>query len=315
MSNQIVVGVDGGATKTRVIVADDTGAELATVSGTASAVRPGGAEHSADVIERLVGEALAACDREGESPAAVCVGVAGVGRDAEYSAFFKALSARAMTEELVVLPDAVVALTDAFGEESGIVLIAGTGSMCYGRGPTGKMARCGGWGPMCGDEGSGQWIGRRALSVITASADGREPETALLGVVLTHLQMESVDDLVPWAAAATPAQLGQLATPVMAAAAMGDLRATSLCTLAAEELVVHIRTLARMLFSDERASQRVALAGGLFERGTFLRKLVEHRLKSAVPGTLLHEEEVVPARGAVRTALGMVVRGGRESRV
>ena len=308
MANSIVIGVDGGATKTRVIVADDTGAELASVSGTASAVRPGEASQSADVIARLVGEALAACDRSDETPAALCAGVAGVGRDTEYSAFLTALSGHELADELVVLPDAVVALTDAFGEESGILLISGTGSMCYGRGPTGKMARCGGWGPVCGDEGSGQWIGRRALSVITAAADGREPETALLGVLLTHLQMGSADEIVPWAAAATPAQLAQLAAPVMAVAAMGDLRANSLCTLAAEELVVHIRTLARLLFADERAGVRVALAGGLFERGSFLRKLVEHRLKSAVPGTMLHTEEVVPARGAVRTALGMLAR-------
>jgi glucosamine kinase len=308
MPNNIVVGVDGGASKTRVLVADDTGTELASVSGTASAVRPGTAEQSADVIERLVGEALAACDRAGELPAALCVGIAGVGRDAEYSAFLTALSGREIAEELVVLPDAVVALTDAFGEESGILLICGTGSMCYGRGPTGKMARCGGWGPVFGDEGSGQWIGRRALSVIAAASDGREPETSLMGVILTHLQMASVDELVPWAAAASPAQLAQLATPVLAVAATGDLRANSLCTLAAEELVLHIRTLARLLFADERAGVRVALAGGLFERGSFLRKLVEHRLKSAVPGTLLHHEEVIPARGAVRTALGMLAR-------
>ena len=56
----IVVGVDGGASKTRVIVADGSGGELATVTGVASAVRPGEAEHSAEVIARLVGEALAA---------------------------------------------------------------------------------------------------------------------------------------------------------------------------------------------------------------------------------------------------------------
>ena len=304
----IVVGVDGGGSKTRVVVADETGAELATVSGTASAVRPGAAEHSADVIARLVGEALAACDREGEIPAALCVGVAGVGRDAEYSAFLHALTARALADELVVLPDAVVALTDAFGEEAGILLVAGTGSICYGRGPTQKMARCGGWGPVCGDEGSGQWIGRRALSVITAAADGRESETALLGVLLTHLQMESADEVVPWAASATPAQLAHLASPVMAVAATGDRRANSLCSLAAEELVLHIRTLARQLFTDERAAVPVALAGGLLERGTFLRKLVETRLKSAVPGAVLHAADVEPARGAMRTALGMLAR-------
>lgn len=302
----IVVGVDGGATKTRVIVANAEGEELATLTGTASAVRPGEAQHSADVIERLVGEALAACDREDETPEAVCIGVAGVGRDAEYSAFMAALSKRPLAEELVVLPDFFVALEDAFGDDAGIVLIAGTGSVAYGRGPAGKMARCGGWGPACGDEGSGAWIGRRALSVITGSADGREPETALLGVVLTHLEMESADELVAWGSTATPGQLAQLANVVTTVAVTGDQRATSLCTLACEELVLHVRTLARHLFADERAAVPVALAGGLFERGSYLRTIVETRLRSAVPGTVLHAEEVVPARGAVRNALRLL---------
>jgi glucosamine kinase len=307
MSN-IVVGVDGGASKTRVIVADGSGSELATVTGTASAVRPGEAEHSAEIIARLVGEALAACDMEDEMPSALCVGVAGVGRDAEYSSFEDALSKRSLADELVVLPDAVIALNDAFREDAGIVLIAGTGSMAYGRGPTQKMARCGGWGPVCGDEGSGAWIGKRALSVVTGSADGREPETGLLNAILSHLNLTSPDELIPWAATATNAQFAELATPVMTVAATGDLRANSLCALATEELVVHVRTLARQLFTDERAAVPVALAGGMFNHGSWLRKLVEMRLKSAVPGMVLHADDVVPARGAVRTALGLLAR-------
>ena len=304
----IVVGVDGGASKTLVIVADGSGTEIAKLTGAPSAVRPGEAEHSADVITRLVGEALASCDTDGVMPSALCVGVAGVGRDAEYSAFEAAMSRRALADELVVLPDALIALTDAFGEDAGIVLISGTGSMAYGRGPSQKMARCGGWGPVCGDEGSGAWIGRRALSVITASADGREPETGLLAAILAHLELESPDELIPWAASATTAQFAQLAGTVMTVAATGDLRANSLCTLATEELVLHVRTLARQLFTDERAAVPVALAGGMFGTGSWLRKLVELRLKSAVPGMVLHAAEVVPARGAVRTALGLLAR-------
>jgi glucosamine kinase len=304
----IVVGVDGGASKTRVIVADASGAELATVTGVASAVRPGEAAHSAEVIAKLVGEALAACEMDEEMPSALCVGIAGVGRDAEYSAFEDAMSKRGLADELVVLPDAVIALNDAFHEEAGIVLIAGTGSMAYGRGPSQKMARCGGWGPVCGDEGSGAWIGRRALSVITGSADGREPETGLLPAILTHLELESPDELISWAAGATSRDFAALAAPVMTVAATGDLRANSLCTLATEELVIHVRTLARQLFTDERAAVPVALAGGMMGRGSWLRKLVEMRLKSAVPGMMLHNEDVVPARGAVRTALGLLAR-------
>ncbi len=304
----IVVGVDGGASKTRVIVADGSGAELATAIGAASAVRPGEADQSAEVIALLVAEALAACGMSEEMPSALCVGVAGVGRDAEYSAFEDAMSKRSLADELVVLPDAVIALNDAFGEEAGIVLISGTGSMAYGRGPSQKMARCGGWGPVCGDEGSGAWIGKLAVSLITGSADGREPETGLLGAILTHLELESPDELIPWAAGATARDFALLATPVMTIAATGDLRANSLCALATEELVVHVRTLARQLFTDERAAVPVALAGGMFGRGSWLRKLVEMRLKSAVPGMVLHADEVVPARGAVKTALGLLAR-------
>ncbi|MBI3566928.1 MAG: hypothetical protein HY084_01830 [Gemmatimonadetes bacterium] len=306
--SSIVIGVDGGGTKTTVVVADGAGAELASVTGAASAVRPGESARSADVIEQLVRDALEMAGHAESTPAAMCVGVAGVGRDAEYSAFLMEMTDRGLAEELVVLPDAMVAFADAFADEAGILLIAGTGSVAYGRAPGGKMARCGGWGPICGDEGSGGWIGRRALSIVTATADEREPATALLGVILTHLQAETPDELVAWAAAATVADIAALAEPVMQAAANGDLRANSLCALAAEELVIHIRTLARQLFTDERAAIPVALAGGLLRRGSYLRKLVEMRLKSAVPGTQLHADDVVPVRGAIRDALAMLAR-------
>ncbi|MBI1808398.1 MAG: hypothetical protein HYR75_00755 [Gemmatimonadetes bacterium] len=306
--SSIVIGVDGGGTKTTVVVADGAGAELASVTGAASAVRPGESARSADVIEQLVRDALEMAGHAESTPAAMCVGVAGVGRDAEYSAFLMEMTDRGLAEELVVLPDAMVAFADAFADEAGILLIAGTGSVAYGRAPGGKMARCGGWGPICGDEGSGGWIGRRALSIVTATADEREPATALLGVILTHLQAETPDELVAWAAAATVADIAALAEPVMQAAANGDLRANSLCALAAEELVIHIRTLARQLFTDERAAIPVALAGGLLRRGSYLRKLVEMRLKSAVPGTQLHSDDVVPVRGAIRDALAMLAR-------
>jgi glucosamine kinase len=230
------------------------------------------------------------------------VGVAGAGREKERKNLLRALEGEGIADEVVVTTDGEIALEDAFGEGSGILLISGTGSVAYGRGPTGTLLRAGGWGPTCGDEGSGAWIGRRALSVLTASHDGREPETRLVGAVLTALQLDEVDDLIAWAAAATPKDLAALAVPVVALAAERDLRANSICTIAAEELVLHVRTLARQLFVDERAAVPVALAGGMLKRGSFLRRLVEHRLKTAVPGSHLHGEEVVAARGAVKLA-------------
>jgi glucosamine kinase len=299
----IVIGVDGGGTKTRVLVADETGKPLSDVSGPGSAVKPGEAERSAQVIAEIVAHGLEVAEMSHVLPKVLSVGVAGVGREHERQALLQALAAREIAEEVLVQADATVALDDAFGDGPGVLLIAGTGSVAFGRGPTGVVARCGGWGPNIGDEGSGAWIGRRALSVVTGAADGREPETALTGAVLTAAQVNDVTELIAWAAAASPAMLATLAPAVMSEADAGDLRANAVLSLAVEELMLHVRALARQLFVDERASLPVALTGGLLRRGQPLRKRLEQRMKSAVPGAAVQAGDVDAARGAVRGAL------------
>jgi glucosamine kinase len=90
---------------------------------------------------------------------------------------------------------------------------------------------------------------------------------------------------------------------VLSVADAGDLRANSIVSLAVEELALHVRALARRLFGDERAAVPVALAGGNLQRGSVLRKRLEHRMKVAVPGAQVSAHDVDPARGAVRGAL------------
>jgi glucosamine kinase len=285
------------------MIADEHGAEIITTDAPASAIVPGREEESAHIIATAVRDALDAASMSHVVPKVLCVGLAGAGRDAERQAIWQALASRDLAEEIVVHADATIALDDAFVDGAGILLIAGTGSIAYGRGPTGAVARCGGWGNVAGDEGSAFWIGRRALSIVTAAHDGREPETALTGAILTAAEIDQVDDLIRWAATASTATIAGLAPSVMGIADSGDLRAQALVSLAAEELVIHVRTLARKLFADERASVPVALGGGLLHPGSALRKRVEHRLKSVVPGAQLSHEAVVPVRGAVRGAL------------
>lgn len=299
----IVVGVDAGGSKTRMIVATSAGETLAEVSGGGAAMSPGNADYCAGIIATLLATALASAEQADTVPAALYAGVAGTGREAEQVALQDALSRLELADEVVVETDASVALADAFGDRSGVLLIAGTGSIAFGRSPSGMLARCGGWGPVFGDEGSGTWIGRRALSVVAAAHDGREPETALTGAILTAAQVNEVEQLIPWAIAADRETLAALAPSVLAMAMQDDVRANSIVDMAVEELVLHVRALATQLFVDDRAAFDLALSGGLLHKGSLLRKRLERRLRGAVPGVTVRAEDVDGARGAVKLAL------------
>lgn len=298
----LVVGVDGGGSRTRVVLADANGTVLARTEGMGSALTPGEESIAADVIRALIGDVLAMADRSETRPAVCVVGVAGAGQERAAQALWSALASRRVADDVSVQADATIALDDAFGDSAGVLLISGTGSVAFARAPDGRMERCGGWGPAIGDEGSAAWLGGRALSVITAAQDGREPETALTGAVLTALELETLDELIPWAAEASRSTLALLAPVVAQVAQTGDLRANALISLCVEELVIHVRTLAKRCFVDERAAIPVALAGGQLVKGSLVRKRLEQRLRSAVPGATVRSEDVDAARGAVRRA-------------
>jgi glucosamine kinase len=299
----VVIGVDGGGTSTRVLVADERAGKLGTLTGEGSAIHPGEEAGAAERIGGLVREALIESEMGHLMPRALVVGVAGVGRDEPRMALQRELEALEVADAVVVVSDAEAALEDAFGDGPGILLIAGTGSIAWGRSPAGTLQRCGGWGPNLGDEGSGTWLGRKALQVVTAANDGREPETALTGAVLTALELDDVASLVPWAAEASRAEIAALAPAVLSAAEVGDLRANTIVTMAVEELALHVRALARTLFVDERASIPVAFHGGLLSKGSSMRKRLEHRLKTLVPGAAVRHQPIDGARGAVSMAL------------
>ena len=296
----IVVGVDGGGSKTRAVVGTLDGEIIGETVGAGSATAPERIDASANVIGPLVTQAVTEAGHEGVKPRAVVAGVSGAGRANMQSALKAALEDQEFAEEITVVGDGEIALYDAFADGPGILLVSGTGSIAQGRGPNGQSARCGGWGIFVGDEGGGRWIAKRALAAVAASSDGREPRTELVGAILTAAQINEPMELIPWAIAATDKDLAALAPVVFSTAANGDARANSLVDLAAEELVLHIRTLAVKLFGDERADVPVAVAGGLMLQGSLLRKRLEKRLKSAVPGAHVKPGDVIPARGAMR---------------
>jgi glucosamine kinase len=158
-----------------------------------------------------------------------------------------ALAAAEVAGAVRIVSDGEIALHGAFGGGAGVLLIAGTGSVAYGRGPDGRVARCGGWGMIVGDEGSGFAIGRAALAASLRAVDGRGPPTVLLERLLHLLKLDGPRGIPPWAGRADKAKVAALATHVIAAAEEGDTVARDLLRHEAADLAVHAEALADRL--------------------------------------------------------------------
>jgi glucosamine kinase len=180
-------------------------------------------------------------------PVALVAGLAGVGNERERGQVETALAAAEVAERVRVVTDGAIALDGALGGEAGILVVAGTGSVAYGRGEDGRVQRCGGWGMVVGDEGSAWSIGRNGLAAALRAADGRGPPTRLLHRFVELLGLEDERGIPSWAGRAEKAGVAALAVHVVSAADEGDAVALQLLEREARELACHAVALARRL--------------------------------------------------------------------
>ena len=138
-------------------------------------------------IDAAIDAAFAAADLPRTTVAAACFGLAGAGRPDEQQRIAAWARQQRIAERIRVCGDAEPILAAASPENSGIVLIAGTGSLAWGRNQAGETARCGGWGYLLGDEGSGYAIALAGLHAAMRAADGRGPQTDLLAAFMDKL--------------------------------------------------------------------------------------------------------------------------------
>jgi N-acetylglucosamine kinase-like BadF-type ATPase len=302
-----VLGIDSGGTKTVCLLADERGLILSEGRG------PGANLHAAGelAVERVLTGVMAAAigDRE-IVPAAICLGIAGVDREDEMRAVRAIMGRIGPRSRVVVVNDALIALMAGAKDAPAIVIIAGTGSIVYGHNGGGEAARAGGWGHMIGDEGSGYWIGREALSAVMRASDGRGPATRLTREILAHLKLNDESRLprIVYDRESPRMTVAALGPIVQGAAAQGDAVATRILERAAEELVLAARSVASRLEMRGDAFT-FFLAGGVFRVVPWLAEELPRRLAEVAPRCqveILHEE---PAVGAVWLALAEA-RGG-----
>jgi N-acetylglucosamine kinase-like BadF-type ATPase len=292
----VAVGIDAGASKTRAFAVDREGAVVGRGAG-------GGANllsspDPAGSIGAALAESLA-----GASAAAIVLSCAGGDRPADQE------RGRAILAQLVgpatrvdVTGDAIAALYAGNPAGCGVVLIAGTGSIAFGRNEEGAERRAGGWGHLIGDEGSAVWIGLEGLRAAAHQADGRGAPTAITAHVLRELGVGTFMETLAFLygkAHPSPAVLAG-ARAVARAASENDAIAVSIIRRGAHALARAASVVAAALTLEEGP---LYLAGGAFESLPSLERAVRSELLAMLPRASVEAVREEPAMGAARLAM------------
>jgi len=309
MADSIVMGVDGGNSTSRVVLADIKGRVMGYgKSGPASA-------DGVDVktVTKNVHEAVnAAWEAAGLSPQPVSAsfwGMAGVVSEPDRDLIREiVLGLRISDPKFIGIDhDIRIALSGGLGNMPGIALIVGTGCSCYGRTQAGDSVRVGGWGHLLDDGGSSYFLGLESLKAVVRSADGRSGVTSLTDVILNHYGIQDVQEIMNqvYVKGARKVEIAALAPLVLVEAQKGDERANAIVSNAFSELASLVKVASEKLrFSHD--DKRLTVTGGLAHSCNFFKNGLYRAIQSQIPDIQIVEPLLPPVLGAVLLALEMI---------
>lgn len=271
---ELVLGVDGGGSKTAVAVATVRGELLGLARGGPSRLELVGSGRAKTELERAIEEALREADAKKEQVAAACFGFGGMDTErARRSAAKIAEEIGPASGTFRIADDALVGLYSGTFGRPGISVIAGTGALIRGVNGEGETARVDGWGHLFGDLGSAYYIGSRAIRAALEALDGRGKETALEGAIVDELELEEIAEVIDlfYGVEDAPTKIARLAPSVDRLAEEGDAVAREIISSAAEELVRSTLTLIERLKLEDLHPLRVVPNGGVF-RSTLVKE-------------------------------------------
>jgi glucosamine kinase len=293
------LAVDSGGTKTDYVLADETH-ELARVrTGTIKRMRTDAATagHNLDAalkeLTAKTGVSMAEITR-------TCVGTAGESVSLVTDWLRASIGAR-VGGGLLILGDVEIALDAAFPGQSGVLVMAGTGSNVVGRTRGGQLVRAGGYGPVLSDQGSGHRIGHEGLRALFLARD-EERSTLLLPAVLAYWQLGSVDELVGYANAIPSPDFSKLTEVVLQCAQAGDAIASTLLREQGEELAYLVRLVIRRMrrVADEAAwTPPIAYTGSILQNVPPVRDALIAAVQQEFPEVRTPGHAVDPLEGAL----------------
>jgi N-acetylglucosamine kinase-like BadF-type ATPase len=335
------LGIDGGGTKTLCAVGDESKLLATATAGPSNVLRVG----EAQARESLHQSVRQACAAAGITPAQVtntCVGAAGAARpqvaETVRRILAEILPSIKAPSTINVVGDMQIGLEAAFGAGPGVLVIAGTGSIAYGRDAHGNTARAGGWGFAISDEGSAHWIGRAAAAALVRDMDRTEmgrtemdrldtarteaaqsagdskshaalQSSPLASALLKAWNVVSLEDFARAPASANPPDFAALFPAVLAST---EDSATQILSSAGAELAHLASVVICRLFPPSRTSETnvaasaapipVAMAGGVFRHAAVVRQVFYNQVRWLDPGVQVQPEIVEPVEGALRLA-------------
>jgi glucosamine kinase len=309
MAEGIVMGVDGGNTTSRVVLADVYGKVLGYgKSGPASTDGV-----NVEAAKKHIQEAVDAAWKDaGQIPQPVSAsfwGMAGVVSEPDRNLIREIVSGLRISDPkfIGIDHDIRIALSGGLGNMPGIALIVGTGCSCYGRTQGGDSARVGGWGHLLDDSGSSYFLGLEAIKKVVRSADGRSGVTSLTEVILNHYDIQDVQEIMNqvYVKGAGKVDIAALAPLVLAEAQKGDKSANAIVSAGLNELAILVKVVSEKLrFSHDE--KRLTITGGLAHSGDLYKNGLYSAIRSQIPDIQIIEPLLPPVLGAVLLALEMI---------
>lgn len=302
-----IIGIDGGGTKTECAVADLSGKVLQRAFGKPSNFLTIGVDAAVENLFELIEGILFKIEADFGDVKMLLIGTAGAGRKEDAGVLETKFNDYTMREgikikSVKVVSDARIALEGAFGGNTGCILIAGTGSILFGKDKNGFIHRNGGFGRLIGDEGSGYSIGRKGLSSAAKELDGRGESTLITDLLNNKYNISSAPDLII-NVYKNNFDIASAAEVVLSAAGENDAVALQILNEETDELLLHINAVMKKMKSIKLD---IAFTGSLITNKNTYSDLLRKKIDNNLPSIKIKEPDYSPVEGAILLAKEML---------
>ena len=297
-----IIGLDRGGTKTKCVVTDLFRHEIYNYTGFSSNLLQSGPQENAAEILDVIQQCFEKLVISVSDIAAICIGAAGAGREEDASLLKNelvlCLNKLEYNREVLVVGDNEITLEGAFDGNSGIILISGTGSICYGKNEEGKKIRIGGYGRLLGDEGSGYSIAAKGIRCALQSYDDRKEKTLLKERIFSTMGCSNSDDVIRMIYK-EKYDIPILTKTVLECAELGDVEAKNILEEESNLLIDHVKACVKHF---NNLPVPLVLEGSLLTNENIYKSIVISKLEQN-EAVYLQVPKYPPQLGAVIMAL------------